>query len=125
MVGPDAAAIARVEHPGAAGSSQTADRGSPCLVVKHLSACSQRGAVHDVSLEVRHGERVGVAGLLGAGVATLARGVAGCESWASRSIEIEGTPIVPMRRDKALKAGVGYVPEDRRGRGFRPSVGGR
>ncbi len=74
MVGPDAAAIARVEHPGAAGSRQRADHGSPCLVVKHLSARSQRGAVHDVSLEARHGERVGVAGLLGAGVATLARG---------------------------------------------------
>ena len=118
MVGPDAAAIARVEHPGAAGSSQTADHGSPCLLVKHLSARSQRGAVHDVSLEVRHGERVGVAGLLGAGVATLARAVAGCESWASGSIEIEGTPIVPMRRHKALKAGVGYVPEDRRAEGF-------
>jgi len=118
MVGPDAAAIARVEHPGASGNGQMADHAKPCLVVKHLSARSPRGPVHDVSLEVRRGERVAVAGLLGAGVATLARAVAGCESWGSGSIEVEGTPIVPMRRDKALKAGVGYVPEDRRAEGF-------
>ena len=51
-------------------------------------------------------------------MATLARAVAGCESWVSGSVEIEGAPIVPMRRDKALKAGVGYVPEDRRAEGF-------
>jgi simple sugar transport system ATP-binding protein len=118
MVGPDAAAIEGIEHPGAAGDGQMVGHGSSCLVVKHLSARSRRGAVQDVSLEVRHGERVGVAGLLGAGVATLARAVAGCEDWVSGSIEIEGSPIVPMRRDKALKAGVGYVPEDRRAEGF-------
>jgi simple sugar transport system ATP-binding protein len=117
MVGPDAAAIARVEHPGATGRGQMAEH-SPCLVVTHLTSRSQRGAVRDVSLEVRHGERVGVAGLLGAGVATLARAVAGSESWVSGSVAIEGTPIAPMRRHKALKAGIGYVPEDRRAEGF-------
>lgn len=118
MVGPDAAAIAGVEHPGASDNGQRAGQGDRCLVVEHLSARSLRGALNDVSLQVRHGERVGVAGLLGAGVATLARAVAGSESWTSGKIEVEGTPIVPMRRDKALKAGVGYVPEDRRAEGF-------
>lgn len=118
MVGPDAAAIASVEHPGASAGGQREGYGGPCLVVEHVSARSPRGAVRDVSLEVRHGERVGVAGLLGAGVATLARAVAGCESWGSGSIEVEGVPIVPMRRDKALRAGVGFIPEDRRAEGF-------
>jgi simple sugar transport system ATP-binding protein len=118
MVGPDAAAISSVEHPGAKSDGQRAGHTSRCLVVKHLSALSPRGGLRDVSLEVRHGERVGVAGLLGAGVATLARAVAGCESWVSGSIEIEGTSLQPMRRDKALKAGVGFVPEDRRAEGF-------
>jgi simple sugar transport system ATP-binding protein len=118
MVGPDAAAIAGVEHTSASLESRSADGAKPCLVVEHLSARSPRGAVNDVSLEVRHGERVGVAGLLGAGVATLARAVAGNEGWVSGSIQVEGTPLVAMRRDKALKAGVGYVPEDRRAEGF-------
>ena len=120
MVGPDAAAIAGLERPGASDKGQKAgsDAARPCLVVEHLSVVSPRGAVRDVSLEVRHGERVGVAGLLGAGVATLARAIAGSETWGSGKIEVEGAPLVPMRPDKALKAGVGYVPEDRRAEGF-------
>jgi simple sugar transport system ATP-binding protein len=120
MVGPDAAAIASLEHPGATDSGQKAssDSGRPCLVVEHVSARSPRGTVRDVSLEVRHGETVGVAGLLGAGVATVARAIAGSQAWDSGKIEVEGVPLVPMRPDKALKSGVGYVPEDRRAEGF-------
>ena len=120
MVGPDAAAIASLEHPGASDNGQKAssDGGRPCLVVEHVSARSPRGTVRDVSLEVRHGERVGVAGLLGAGVATVARAIAGGQAWDSGKIEVEGVPLVPMRPDKALKSGVGYVPEDRRAEGF-------
>jgi simple sugar transport system ATP-binding protein len=87
-------------------------------VVEHLSATSARGPLHDVSLEVHRGERVGVAGLLGAGVATLARAVAGAQPWQSGKVEIDGVPLVPGRPDKALKAGVGFVPEDRRAEGF-------
>jgi simple sugar transport system ATP-binding protein len=118
MVGPHAATIAGIERPGANDKGQRADHGKPCLAVEHLSATSPRGTVRDVSFEVRHGERVALLGSLGAGVATLARAVAGCETWSSGRIEVEGTPIVPMRRHKALKAGVGYVPEDRRAEGF-------
>ncbi len=121
MVGPDAAAIAGTEHPGAAdvgNRSGSEQRDRTCLVVERLSAVSPRGAVRDVSLEVRHGERVGVAGLLGAGVATLARAIAGSEAWLSGRIIVDGTPLVPMRPHKALEAGVGYVPEDRRAEGF-------
>ncbi|HXR21402.1 MAG TPA: sugar ABC transporter ATP-binding protein [Acidimicrobiales bacterium] len=118
MVGPDAATIASLEHPGAKDNGQRADHGKPCLVVEHLKAHSPRGAVRDVSFEVHHGERVALLGSLGAGVATAARAVAGSESWDSGSIEVDGTPLVPMRRDKALKTGVGYVPEDRRAEGF-------
>lgn len=94
------------------------DHGRPCLVVEHVSARSPRGAVRDVSLEVRHGERVGLAGLLGAGVATLARAISGAQAWDSGRIEVEGVPLVPSRPDKALQSGVGFVPEDRRAEGF-------
>jgi simple sugar transport system ATP-binding protein len=118
MVGPDAATIASLEHPGAKDNGQRADHSKPCLVVEHLKAHSPRGAVRDASFEVHHGERLALLGSLGAGVATAARAVAGSGSWDSGSIEVDGTPLVPMRRDKALKTGVGYVPEDRRAEGF-------
>jgi simple sugar transport system ATP-binding protein len=119
MVGPHAAAPTSSSQPIYDDDLlQPRDRSRPCLVVDHLSATSPRGAVRDVSLEVHHGERVGVAGLLGAGVATLARAVAGAQPWQSGKIEVEGIPLVPGRPDKALKAGVGFVPEDRRTEGF-------
>ncbi len=120
MVGPDVAASAIMSQNGrdGTGTSMHPDSGRPCLVVEHLSAISPRGPLHDVSLEVRRGERVGVAGLLGAGVATLARAVAGAHPWQSGKIEIDGAPLVPGRPDKALRIGVGFVPEDRRAEGF-------
>ena len=120
MVGPTAAAAAGMLQPTHGGDEVPGhrDQGQPCLVVEHLSASSARGAVRDVSLEVRHGERVGLAGLLGAGVATLARAVAGAQAWESGKIEVEGIRLVPGRPDKALKTGVGFVPEDRRAEGF-------
>ncbi len=120
MVGPNVAAMTTTARARRNGTEalEHRDHGRPCLVVEHLSAVSARGAVRDVSLEVRHGERVGLAGLLGAGVATLARAVAGNQSWTSGKIEVEGVALVPQRPDKALKAGVGYVPEDRRAEGF-------
>ena len=118
MVGPNVAAMTTTTQQNGTEGRVHRDDGRPCLVVEHLSAVSARGAVRDVSLEVRHGERVGLAGLLGAGVATLARAVAGNQSWTSGKIEVEGIALVPRRPDKALKAGVGYVPEDRRAEGF-------
>lgn len=117
MVGPDVAASTFMSQP-EGDTAGALEHGRPCLVVEHLSATSARGPLHDVSLEVHRGERVGVAGLLGAGVATLARAVAGAQPWQSGKVEIDGVPLVPGRPDKALKAGVGFVPEDRRAEGF-------
>lgn len=120
MVGPNAAGLVSLTQPGQDGADSSAHRdyGQPCLVVDHLVAQSARGSVRDVSLEVRHGERVGVVGLLSAGVATLARAVAGAHTWESGKIEVEGARLVPQRPDKALRSGVGYIPEDRRAEGF-------
>ena len=50
------------------------------LTVDRVSAESPRGSLRDVSLEIAPGERVGITGLLSAGVATLARVVAGRRS---------------------------------------------
>jgi simple sugar transport system ATP-binding protein len=88
------------------------------LTVDHLSAESQRGALRDVTLHIAPGEQVGVTGLLSAGVVTLGRAVAGVEPWTSGRVLIDGKPLTPGRRDLALKAGAGYVPEDRMAEGF-------
>jgi simple sugar transport system ATP-binding protein len=104
-----------------AGSSRQAR--APGLVLDHVSAHAPQGSLRDVSLEVRPGERVGVTGLLSAGVSTLARVVAGTAPYESGAVLLDGQRLVPGRRDLALRAGVGYIPEDRQAEGFVSLLG--
>jgi len=119
MVGPDVAATRADLAPETAGRrSPAAPAREPCLVVDHVSSGARGGRVTDVSLEVRPGERVGVTGLLSAGVATLARIVAGAARYETGRVLVAGTELTAGRRDLNLKAGVGYIPEDRQAEGF-------
>jgi simple sugar transport system ATP-binding protein len=95
----------------------------PGLVVEQVWATSLRGPLSGVSLRIRPGERVGVTGLLSAGVTTLARIVAGAESYDSGQVRLDGSALVPGRRDLALRAGVGYIPQDRQAEGFVALLG--
>jgi simple sugar transport system ATP-binding protein len=93
------------------------------LVVGDLHATSSRGELFGVSLTVAPGERVGVTGLLGAGVVTLGRAVAGSVPFVQGRITLDDRDLVSGRRDLALKAGVGYVPENRQVEGFVAHLG--
>ena len=62
-------------------------------------------------------------GLLSAGVATLARAVAGAEPYVSGQVLLDGRPLPRGRRDRALRAGVGYIPQDRQSEGFVSLLG--
>jgi simple sugar transport system ATP-binding protein len=93
------------------------------LSLDHIVRESQQGAVRDVSLEVAAGERVGVTGLLSAGVATLGSIVAGMEPLDSGEVVVDGSPIKTGNRRAALAAGVGYVPADRQVDGFVGQLG--
>jgi simple sugar transport system ATP-binding protein len=126
MVGPDAAATrASLTRSGPAGApaAPAADAGAPLLVIDHVSAESPGGRVGDTSLQVLPGERVGITGLLSAGVTTLARVVAGAAPYESGRVLLDGEQLAPGRRDLALRAGVGYLPEDRQADGFVPLLG--
>ena len=126
MVGPDAAATrASLTRSGPAGApaAPAADAGAPLLVIDHVSAESPGGRVSDTSLQVLPGERVGITGLLSAGVTTLARVVAGAAPYESGRVLLDGEQLAPGRRDMALRAGVGYLPEDRQADGFVPLLG--
>jgi simple sugar transport system ATP-binding protein len=76
-----------------------------------------------VSLQVRKGEIVGVTGLLSAGVATIGRTIAGAESRRGGEVRLRGALMPSGRRDIAQRAGIGYIPEDRRTDGFVPHLG--
>jgi simple sugar transport system ATP-binding protein len=123
----DAAAARRTanapEPLAAAGGPAGAGATAPCLVLEHVSATSSTGSVRDISLEVRLGERVGVTGLLSAGVSTLARVVAGVAPYEAGTVLVDGKPLASGRRDRAMRAGVGYIPEDRQAEGFVALLG--
>ncbi len=106
-----------------AGNGTAAARPTPCLVVDGVSAELPGGRVSSVSLDVQPGERVGLTGLLSAGVSSLARVVAGAEPYTAGQVLVGGDRLVPGRRDLALRLGVGYIPEDRQRDGFVAPLG--
>ncbi|MDQ0469124.1 sugar ABC transporter ATP-binding protein [Labrys wisconsinensis] len=108
MVGRDLADFYRKEH--RAGSF-----GRPVLEVEGL--CDGR-RVHPCSLDVRAGEVVGLAGLVGAGRTELARLICGAERPRAGVVRVEGRPVRAATPAGAMAAGIVYLSEDRKGQGL-------
>ena len=89
--------------------------GDPVLVV---DALNRAGVFHDVSFEVRSGEIVGLAGLVGAGRSEIARAVFGVDPYDSGSVQLLGRTVPPHSPRAAIRAGMAFVPEDRRKQGL-------
>ena len=89
--------------------------GEPVLEVRHLS-CASRG-VHDVSLVLRRGEVLGLAGLVGSGRTQFAETLFGLSRTDGGGIAINGKPVRVNSPQQALALGLAYVPEDRRRHG--------
>jgi rhamnose transport system ATP-binding protein len=73
--------------------------------------------VRDVSLSVRRGEILGIAGLVGSGRTQLAETIFGLAPADSGAIVLRGTSVRISSPADAVRLGVGYVPEDRRQHG--------
>ncbi|HET6469677.1 MAG TPA: sugar ABC transporter ATP-binding protein [Geminicoccaceae bacterium] len=94
----------------------------PGDVALRVTALCRRGTsldpyasvLDDVSLEVRRGEILGLAGLMGAGRTELARAVFGADPFASGRIEVEGREVTIRSPADAIRHGIGLVPEDRK-----------
>ena len=89
--------------------------GDPVLELRGVG-CAQSG-VRDVTLSVRAGEIVGLAGLVGAGRTELARTIFGLTPADSGEIRLRGRAISIRSPIDAISAGIAYVPEDRRHHG--------
>ena len=89
--------------------------GPPALVIDHLTVRDDRGSlrVDDVSLEVREGEIVALAGVQGNGQEELVEAVLGLRTPDSGTITLRGRPLTGHSPGDILAAGVGFVPEDR------------
>ncbi len=78
--------------------------------------------VHDVSLEVRSGEILGLAGLVGAGRTELARVLFGITPADAGTIRLRDRLVSVPSPGRAVELGIAYVPEDRRRHGVIPEM---
>ena len=77
-----------------------------------------REILHDVSLEVRRGEIVGLAGLVGAGRTEVARALFGADPITGGEIYMEGKRVSFRTPREAIDAGIALCPEDRKEEGL-------
>jgi ABC-type sugar transport system ATPase subunit len=89
--------------------------GRPVLEARRLNG---RPLFHDVSMEVRAGEIVGLAGLVGSGRSELAQAIFGIQPPESGELLLDGRPVRIGSPDEARRLGIAYVPEDRGSQGL-------
>lgn len=80
------------------------------------------GKVKDASIQMRRGEIVGIAGLLGSGRSTLLRLLYGAQPLQAGEATLFGSPLRSGSPRHSRKAGIGFVPEDRRRDGALPTM---
>jgi len=85
------------------------------LAVRNLA---RPPAVQDVSLELRAGEIVGLAGLIGSGRTELARAIFGADRATGGTIEIGGRAVRARSPRTAIRNGIVMLPEDRKSQGL-------
>ncbi|MFI6647635.1 sugar ABC transporter ATP-binding protein [Streptomyces sp. NPDC050529] len=94
---------------------QDTEPGEVALTVRRLT---REGVFTDISFEVRRGEIVGLAGLVGAGRSEVARAVFGVDRFDGGEVEVLGQKLRPGAPSVAMSAGLALVPEDRRAQGL-------
>nr|WP_232376729.1 sugar ABC transporter ATP-binding protein [Amycolatopsis aidingensis] len=76
------------------------------------------GAVREVSLRVRAGEIVGIAGLVGSGRSETLRAIFGADRRDAGEVLVAGRPVPPGAPAKAIRQGLAMVPENRKEQGL-------
>ena len=97
------------------GQKAAREPGEALLRVQKLSS---PGRFADIGFEVRAGEVVGLAGLVGAGRSDIARAIFGLDTEAHGRVEVAGKPLAGGSPAAAMRAGLGLVPEDRKRQGL-------
>ncbi|HEX3540746.1 MAG TPA: ABC transporter ATP-binding protein [Acidimicrobiales bacterium] len=94
--------------------------GEPVLQVRRLRVADDLGhiAVNDLSLEIRAGEILGIAGVQGNGQTELCEALVGLRAIEDGSFAVAGRDLTRTSTRDVLHAGVGYIPEDRQAEGL-------
>jgi rhamnose transport system ATP-binding protein len=96
-------------------AGQRAEPGERVLLVERLT---REGVFTDISFEVRAGEIVALAGLVGSGRSEVARAVFGIDRYDAGRVVMRGQQLRRGSPTGAMAAGIGFVPEDRRQQGL-------
>jgi ABC-type sugar transport system ATPase subunit len=98
---------------------QDVQAGEVALKVENLS---HDGIFEGISFELRRGEILGMAGLVGAGRTDVARAIFGVEPPSAGRIEVDGREVRVTSPQQAISLGLAYVPEDRQLHGLIPPM---
>jgi rhamnose transport system ATP-binding protein len=115
MVGRQRTAVSSTRRGEAAQVARSGDAKTIALELRQLA--SRAAGIHDVSLSIRRGEIVGIAGLVGAGRTQLAETIFGLTPADAGTILRDGKPARIASPAAAIALGIAYLPEDRRQHG--------
>lgn len=87
-------------------------------VVFQVENLNRKGLFENVNFEVREGEILGVAGLMGAGRTEIMESIFGFEKQDSGTVKLEGKKLSIQHPHDAIKAGIGFITEDRKAKGL-------
>jgi galactofuranose transport system ATP-binding protein len=98
------------------------DTSQETRAVLQATGLTRRRVLDDVTVEVRAGEVVGLAGLLGSGRTETAKSIYGAHPLDSGSVEVAGEAVRPGSPRAAIAAGIALIPEDRKADGIIPTL---
>ncbi|EIE99448.1 sugar ABC transporter ATP-binding protein [Saccharomonospora glauca] len=114
MLGRELSTLERIEHQA---SEHQAHRDTTAPPLLRATRLGRKGAIEPFDLEIRAGEVVGLAGLLGSGRTELARLLFGADRADSGRVEIDGKPVALRNPRAAIARGIAFCSEDRKGEG--------
>ena len=115
MIGRDASALDRNAVEG-----RSADQNTEVLIKSER--LGRRGSVNQVDLELKRGETLALAGLLGSGRTEAARLIFGIDAFDTGNLAINGRFFSRIRPRTAIRVGIGYLSEDRKREGIFPEL---
>ena len=87
-------------------------------VVLSVKGLSTKNLLDDVGFELRRGEILAFAGLMGSGRTETARALIGADPSTGGDVEVNGKPLKIRQPADAVKVGIGYLSEDRKAFGL-------
>jgi len=87
-------------------------------IVLSVHNLSKKGVLNDASFELKKGEILGFAGLVGAGRSELMKCIFGLDAFDEGEIRIDGKPLIIRNPNDAIKHGIAYVTENRKEEGL-------